>query len=207
MAARLHPAPPAQPEIVDLRRLSITDLEPLLREESAAWREELDWGFEKSAGLVRRFVDLRALNGSALLEGNQVTGYVYYVLEENKGLIGDLYVSRALRTREREDWLLRAALDPIITSSPNERVECQLMMLGPGHEQRPPYPEYVTTFERNFMRLNLKKAALGEGHLRRPMFVERWSDQYQDAAAHLIAAAYEGHIDSQINDQYRSVEG
>jgi len=207
MAARLHPAPPAQPEIVDLRRLSITDLEPLLREESAAWREELDWDFEKSADLVRRFVDLRALNGSALLEGNQVTGYVYYVLEENKGLIGDLYVSRALRTREREDWLLRAALNPIIASSPNERVECQLMMLSPGHEQRPPYPEYVTTFERNFMRLSLRKAALGEGHLRRPMFVERWSDQYQDAAAHLIAAAYEGHIDSQINDQYRSVEG
>ena len=207
MAARFHPALPAKPEIVDLRRVSILELEPLLREESAAWREELDWDFEKSADLVRRFVDLRALNGSALVEGNRVTGYVYYVLEENKGLIGDLYVSRAFRSREREDWLLRAALDPMIASSPNERVECQLMMLGPGHEQQPPYPEFVTTFERNFMRVNLRKATLREGRLRRPIFVERWSDQYQDPAAHLIATAYEGHIDSRINDQYRNVEG
>ena len=207
MAARLHPPLPAKPEIIDLRRLSTPELEPLLREESAAWREELDWDFEKSADLVRRFVDLRALNGSALLESNQVTGYVYYVLEENKGLIGDLYVSRAFRTREREDWLLRAALDPMITSSPNERVECQLMMLGPGHEAHPLYPEFLTTFERNFMRVNLRKAALREGHVRRPIFIERWSDHYQEAAAHLIAAAYEGHIDSRINDQYRSVEG
>jgi ribosomal protein S18 acetylase RimI-like enzyme len=207
MAARLHPALPAKPEIVDLRRVSIPELEPLLREESAAWREELDWDFEKSADLVRRFVDLRALNGSALVEGNRVTGYVYYVLEENKGLIGDLYVSRAFRTREREDWLLRAALDPMIASSPNERVECQLMMLGPDHEQRPPYPEFLTTFERNFMRVNLRKAALRESRIRRPIFVERWSDHYQDPAAHLIAGAYEGHIDSRINDQYRNVEG
>jgi ribosomal protein S18 acetylase RimI-like enzyme len=207
MAARLQPALPAKPEIIDLRRLSTLELEPLLREESAAWREELDWDFEKSADLVRRFVDLRALNGSALLEGRRVTGYVYYVLEENKGLIGDLYVSRTVRTREREDWLLRAALEPMVASSPNERVECQLMMLGPGHEQRPPYPEFVTTFERNFMRLGLRNAPLREGHLRRQIFVERWSDQYQEAAAHLIAAAYEGHIDSRINDQYRSVEG
>lgn len=207
MAARFHPELPAKPEIVDLRRLAIVEVEPLLREESAAWRDELDWDFEKSADLVRRFVDLRALNGSALMEGGRVTGYVYYVLEEKKGLIGDLYVSRALRTREREDWLLRAALDPIIASSQTERVECQLMMLGPGHEQRLPYPELLTTFDRNFMRVNLRQALLREGRPRRPIFVERWSDHYQDAAAHLIAAAYEGHIDSRINDQYRSVEG
>jgi ribosomal protein S18 acetylase RimI-like enzyme len=207
MAARLHPALPAKPEIIDLRCLSTVELDPLLREESAAWRDELDWDFEKSADLVRRFVDLRALNGSALLEGTRVTGYVYYVLEENKGLIGDLYVSRAVQSREREDWLLQAALDPMVTCSPNERVECQLMLLGPGHEQRPPYPEFVTTFERNFMRLNLRKAPLREGRLHRQIFVERWSDQYQEAAAHLIATAYKGHIDSRINDQYRSVEG
>ena len=55
MAARLHPSPPS-PELIDLRRLSARDLEPLLEEETAAWREELDWDFEKSADLVRRFV-------------------------------------------------------------------------------------------------------------------------------------------------------
>ena len=73
MAARLHPAPP-RAEVVDLRRLTARDLEPLLQEEIASWKGELEWDFEKSADLVRRFVDLRALNGSALLEGGQVVG-------------------------------------------------------------------------------------------------------------------------------------
>ena len=102
MAARLHPAPSRPPEIVDLRRLSARDLEPLLQEETAAWRNELDWDFDKSADLVRRFVDLRALNGSALVEDGDVAGYLYYVVEDNKGLIGDLYVRRELRTPDRE---------------------------------------------------------------------------------------------------------
>src|ERR1700730_9551590 len=102
MAARLHPTPSSTEEIVDLRRLSARELEPLLEEETTTWRDELEWDFEKSADLVRRFVELRALNGSALLERGEVTGYVYYVLEENKGLVGDLYVRRALRSVEPE---------------------------------------------------------------------------------------------------------
>ena len=89
MAARLHPAPDG-PEVVDLRRLCARDLQPLLEEECSAWRKELEWDFDKSADLVRRFVDMSALNGTALVEDGDVVGYMYYVLEEDKGLIGDL---------------------------------------------------------------------------------------------------------------------
>ena len=39
------------------------------------------------------------------------------------------------------------------------------------------------------------------------MYIEKWSDHYQDAAAQLIAAAYTGHVDSRINDQYRTSGG
>ena len=39
------------------------------------------------------------------------------------------------------------------------------------------------------------------------MYMEKWYDHYQDAAAQLIAAAYAGHIDSRINDQYRTSAG
>ena len=206
MAAR-HPAPSRGQEVIDLRRLPARELEPLLAEESAAWSEELEWDFEKSADLVRRFVDLRALNGSALLEGGAVTGYVYYVLEDNKGLIGDLYVRRALRSVDRENALLDAALAPIIASRQISRVECQLMMLQPATQRVMPHHEHLRTFERNFMRVPLGASELPEGRVRQPVYIERWSDHYQDAAAQLIAAAYAGHIDSQINDQYRSTAG
>src|SRR4051812_47820204 len=123
MAARLYPVPRA--EVVDLRRLTSRDLEPLLQEECAARAEELSWEFEKSADLVRRFVDMRALDGCALIENGGVAGYTYWVLEEDKGLIGGLYLRRGLRTPQREDILIEAALDPMMQSLPVARIESQ----------------------------------------------------------------------------------
>ena len=207
MAARLHPAPERHQELVDLRRLSSKDLAPMLEEECEAWRRELEWDFEKSADLVRRFVDMNALNGSALLEDGQVAGYMYYVLEEDKGLIGDLYVREGLRTVERENLLVAAALEAVMDCPTVTRIEAQLMLLR-HHPGRPaPRADCLTVFERNFMRIDLNRAELAKGNVRRPMYVEKWSDHYHDAASHLIAAAYFGHIDSRINDQYRSSAG
>jgi len=207
MASRLHFADLRPPERVDLRALNARDLEPLLTEEVAAWRDELEWQFDQSASLVRRFVDLRALNGSALLDHGRPTGYLYYVLEDNKALIGDLYLRRGYRTVEREDLLLRSALEAIVQNRQINRIESQLLMLAHAPERRIPLAEYSTVFDRNFMRAPLKEADLSEGRRRLRVRIERWSDQNHEAAAHLIAAAYENHIDSRINDQYRSVMG
>jgi ribosomal protein S18 acetylase RimI-like enzyme len=207
MAARLHPPLLRPPEIVDLRRLAARDLDGLLQEETDAWRDELEWDFEKSADLVRRFVDLRALNGCALTEDGEVTGYLYYVLEENKGLIGDLFVRKEWRTPEREVQLLDCGLTAIMGTRPINRIESQLMMLRHAEGRVIPRSDCVLASERNFMRIDLRRAELAEGRVRRPMYIEKWSDHYQEAAAQLIAAAYTGHVDSRINDQYRSAVG
>ena len=207
MAARLYPAPSRPTEIIDLRRLAARDLEPLLEEETLAWKEELDWDFEKSADLVRRFVDLRALNGAAIIDAGEVAGYLYYVLEENKGLIGDLYVRHAYRTWEREISLVEAALDGITANPSITRIESQLMMLRYEPGLRMPGDESLGLYERNFMRIDLRTVSLTEGRVRRPVYIEKWSDQHQDEASNLIAAAYNGHIDGRINDQYRTSGG
>jgi len=207
MAARLNPAFSRPPEIIDLRRLTARDLGPLLEEETAAWLDEMEWDFGKSAELVRRFVDLRALNGSALIEDGEVAGYAYYVLEDSKALIGDVYVRRASQTVARQNALLESALEPIMANSFIGRIESQLMMAGLAPGGAAPYADYLSVYERNFMRLDLGRAALAEGNVRRPMYLEKWSDHYQEAAAQAIAAAYVGHIDSRINDQYRSGGG
>ena len=205
MAARLHPEP--APQIVDLRRLQSRDLDGLLIEECDDWLEGLAWDFCKSADLVRRFVDMRALSGSALVEHGQVMGYMYYVLEDDKGLIGDLYVRRDARDCGLEEMLMEAALEPMMAMPGVIRIESQLMMLPHDPAHAMPRPEFASMYGRNFMRIDLTRAGLPKGHVRRPMYVERWTDHYNGAAAQLIADAYAGHTDSRINDQYRSVAG
>ena len=92
--------------IVDLRHLRPGDLDPLLDEETEVWRDTLDWDFRGSAGLVRRFLDMQALNGYSLVMNGHPVGYCYFVSEERKGLIGDLYVMKEFVTVENEERLL-----------------------------------------------------------------------------------------------------
>ncbi|HYL37264.1 MAG TPA: GNAT family N-acetyltransferase [Bryobacteraceae bacterium] len=208
MAARLEPAPAVlAPDLVDLRKLSSGHLENMLQEETRTWKQALDWDFKKSADLVRRFVDLRALSGCALVEAGEAVGYSYFVIEEHKGLIGDLYVRHAHRSVENENRLLAAVLEALVTGSQARRIESQLMMLLPGRASFPG-ADFLSTFERNFMLLDFSAAPpLAERSAHPRIHIEKWTDQYHDSAAQLIATAYAGHIDSRINDQYRSFSG
>ena len=207
MAAQLQATPdtPDTPDLVDLRQLTAHDLEPVLREEIASWHEDLEWDFQKSADLVRRFVDGRALSGLALRIHGSVAGYLYYVLEDRKGLIGDLYILREHRTAAREDLLLGTAVEAMVSSRVVTRIEAQLLMLDNVPARRIPRAAFAGAFERNFMRVDLVRPVASAPATVRPVRIEVFSDHDQDAAAQLIADAYHGHIDSRINDQYRSV--
>jgi len=192
---------------MDLRRISARDLHPVLEEEVAAWKQELSWDFEASAELVRRFVDLHALTGCALVSGGKVIGYAYYVLEDSKALVGGLYVRRQARSPALDRQLLDLVLREAMVNPSVRRIESQLMMAPLVPDHMLPFSQFATIFERNFMRLDLRSAKLDPRPLRRSVHFEKWSDAYQEAAARLVAKAYEGHIDSRINDQYCSVAG
>ncbi|HUP05475.1 MAG TPA: GNAT family N-acetyltransferase [Bryobacteraceae bacterium] len=207
MAARIYPALRVPSEVVDLRRLQSRDLEPLLSEEIAVWSTDLDWDFTKSADLVRRFVDMRSLSGAALVEDGEAVGYAYYVIEDEKALIGDIYVRRNWRTPEREEALLDCCMEGIAAQAGVRRVESQVMTLERPAGRALPGPGVSQIFERNFMRAEIADTALAAGMVRRLCYIEKWSSLYQDAAAHLIAAAYAGHVDGGINDQYRTPAG
>ncbi len=190
-----------------MRNLGASDLEPLLDEEIAAWSAELQWDFGKSAELVRRFVDMRALQGAAVVQEGRVLGYSYYVIEDTKALIGDLYVRSQERTAAREAALIEGAIQSLTEFPAVTRVEAQLMMLSFDPARTLPLNDHASVFERVFMRIPLSIARLEPAPASRPFYIETWSDFYQEGAAQAIAEAYEGHVDSLINDQYRTVHG
>jgi ribosomal protein S18 acetylase RimI-like enzyme len=209
MAARSDYRPvPLPTPLVDLRDLQPAHLDELLQEEGREWLSELDWDFEPSANLVRRFIAMRSLMGFAL-PGSAPTsprGYAYYVADEGKGLVGGLYLSRAHRTQENENLLLTAVLDALWRTPGLHRVEAQLMMLDSPLNREVPYSSRYRPHARMFLEVSL--AHIVTLPPRDPaMVVAPWSDNRRADAARLIASAYSGHIDSQINDQYRSPGG
>jgi ribosomal protein S18 acetylase RimI-like enzyme len=204
--AAVSESPPSR--IVDLRELRPGDLDSLLLEESQTWYDTLDWDFRASAALVRRFHDMQALNGNALLMNGYPVGYCYFVSEERKGLIGDLFVMKDFYTPENEAGLLESVVNRLIATPFVKRIESQLMMLRTGPGITLPQRQYVRAHLRNFMEVDLAEAVqLPQRKIEQSVLIDSWTERKQDDAAGLIVSAYQGHIDSQINDQYRSPAG
>ncbi|HVO98860.1 MAG TPA: GNAT family N-acetyltransferase [Bryobacteraceae bacterium] len=194
---------------VDLRSLELERLTPVLNEQIETWKAELDWDFTQSASLVRRFVQIHALTGNALvLPGyrGEVAGYSYYVCEEGKGLVGDLYLRHAYRSEGTERALLQASLDALFQTPGVRRVESQLLMLGDSQRYQVPYQTWLKSFPRLFLESPLS-AVFPARRLPSSISVVPWTGMLQEATGRLIAGSYRNHIDSEINDQYRSAIG
>ncbi len=207
MAALIDPMARG-PEIVELRHLSSWELDPLLLEETVEWQRELDWDFARPADLVRQFTDVHALTGYALLDRGEVAGYGYSVLEDHKGLIGDLYVRSAWRNGDYESRLFRSLLDNLIATPRVRRIESQLMLVDPSVARALQKERFVRTQERMLMSLDMAEAPpMPSGEAFERYHIEPWADYHHESAAGVIALAYANHVDSQINDQYRTLAG
>jgi len=193
-------------QIVDLRQLQSRALEGLFQEEAQHWLEELHWDYRPSLDLVRKFIDSRALGGYAAYDNGRMTGYGFYVLEDHKGLIGGLYVSPQYAQGPITQRLLTEMLATLRATPRLERIEAQLMPFGT--ELDPNFlSQYFRLHMRQFMLLPLAQAKLSGNPLSEGLRFDPWKDRALESAARLIQLAYADHVDSHINDQYRTEAG
>lgn len=210
--SRLQKSASAGPlEILDLRHFTSHDLRPLLEEEARVWARLLSWDYTSSSEMILRYVDAKVLPGYAAVENGRIRGYSFFVYEQNKGVIGDLFASAVLNGRggKVETQLLNHVVETLQQSPGIHRVEAQLLIHDSDLVSGPFVNAGFTRFRRLFMLLPLRRT---EGPLLniaapRGIEVRRWSEQDFNGTASVITAAYHGHVDSEINDQYRTVGG
>lgn len=203
-------APQVAPfELVELGRVRGRDLGALLEEERRLWAEDLHWDYRPSAEMIRRHVDAGTLPGVAALVHGRLAGYCFYILDETKGVLGDLYVlaeHRRLRPLGTPagvaTLLLERALAALEGAPRLRRVEAQLIPCG----TEPLAPVFLARDFRSFPRLflyrELRPAPPASAELPAGVSLRAWEDSYFAEMAELIVAAYRGHVDSHINDQY-----
>jgi len=222
-------------ELLDLRHFSAGSLRPLLDEESRIWSERLHWDYRGSAELLLQYLDSRVLPGYVAVENGRIVGYIFCVYEGHKAVVGDVFAlpignasrnllgSLAPETPDsaaevRNELLLR--LLEMVKSSPGiSRIESQLLLHPHGAHQRIFEDAGFEVHERIFMQWPIDPALdgapsdgfvpAGAAEVRLPagMSLRRWAESDLTPAARLIAACYEGHLDSHINEQYRTVTG
>lgn len=203
------------PEVLDLRQFRPAQLDPVLAAEAEEWLRELHWDYRSSLELIRQYIGARVLPGYVLAAGTpsqpRAQGYGFFVYEAQKGLIGDLFVHPASRggRQAEEQLLLRHMIETLQATPGLRRIEAQLMSYRPRELAASFAERQFRSFRRLFLHLDLRAAPLpaegASGGAAVP--VERWQSGLSEAAGSLIQRAYEGHIDSQINDQYRTLAG
>jgi len=192
--------------IVDLRQVNSRSLDVLFQEEARHWREELHWDYLPSIDLIKKFIDSHSLSGYVALQDGRPAGYGFYVLEDHKGLIGGLFVSSDFPQPSITQELLVEMFESLHATPHLERIEAQLMPFGT--ELDPTFlSKYFHLHTRQFMLLRIAEANLTAKPLSNGLRMETWSDRAFDSAARLIQLAYANHVDSEINDQYRSEAG
>ena len=160
--------------------------------------------------MILRYVDAKILPGYAAVDRGRVFGYSFFVYEGSKGVIGDLYVMNGTRLpdgRQVELRLLMHVIETLQQSPGIHRVEAQLLAHEANAVSRPFLDTGFQRHPRLFMVLPL-------GNLTQPQIpthpeaeIRPWSEaDYQPSAA-VITAAYRGHVDAQINDQYHTLSG
>jgi ribosomal protein S18 acetylase RimI-like enzyme len=192
--------------IVDLRQTTVRQIEPLLEEEARHWRDELHWDYRSALELIKRFMDAHALAGCVAFENGSAAGYSFYVLEEQKGLIGGLYVSAKFSQATIGQRLLDEMLFSMRAIPQLSRIEAQLMPFS-GPVEAPLSEQGFRLYSRQFMLQDLQKLPEAKAGVSAGMRLDRWNDRYFEPCAKLIYLAYANHIDGEINDQYRSRSG
>jgi ribosomal protein S18 acetylase RimI-like enzyme len=197
-------------EILDLRHFSSADLRPLLEDEARVWADLLCWDYSGSAEMILRYMDAKFLPGYAAVSRGKVFGYSFFVYESNKGVIGDLFVSageNGASKPEVESRLLTHVIETLQQSPGVQRIEAQLLAHESGAAAQPFIKQGFSRHARLFMSLPLATAQIDAKLIAADIEIRCWTEQDYQPSAQVITAAYKHHVDSQVNDQYRTLSG
>ncbi len=207
-------------DIRDLRLFTGRDLRPLLTREAVLWQQRLRWDYTQSIDLLLKYLDSRILPGFVAIDriSGQIGGYCFSVYETQKAVVGDVFASGD-DAPALEVTLLNHLL-PMLQHTPGvERIESQLLLESEGLQES--FLEHgFVSHRRLFLEADLPdpRELIPENSLVRrddekplqlppSLKLTRWLAPHYQPAGDLIHRCYEGHGDSQINDQYRSVQG
>jgi ribosomal protein S18 acetylase RimI-like enzyme len=192
-------------QVVDLCSVAPAELDDLWQHEVGLWRDRLRWDRSGIFTACRRALERGGLPGKVVRVGDQAIGYAYYVIAGRLGVISGLAVSPVWSTTTAGEALLKATIDDLRSQgvrrleSPFVSFDCPWLV--PMFER-----QGFRTYWREFLRLELRRP---QGPANPPTTVqfEPWGRAHLEEAARVMQAAYDGGVDAEIYELYRSLDG
>jgi ribosomal protein S18 acetylase RimI-like enzyme len=192
-------------QVVDLGGVAAVELDDLWQHEVGLWRDRLLWDRSDILKACRCALERGGLPGKVVRVGGQAIGYAYYVIAGRIGVIASLVVSPVSGAMAAGEALLKATIDDLRgkgvrrLESPFVSFDCPWLV--PAFER-----QGFRTYWREFLRLELRRP---QGLANQPttVQVEPWDGAHLEEAARVMQAAYDGGVDAEIYELYRSIDG
>jgi ribosomal protein S18 acetylase RimI-like enzyme len=195
----------------DLKYIPISHLEesillPLMQEEEKVWLADLGWDYSPIREILVSFVKQKLLPGYVAVKEKEAVGYIYFLVNQSKGIIGALYASRMNHSQEAVEELLSLTISCLKDSQNIKRVEAQIM---PFHNLNltATFTKYgFSYYPRYYLDLDL------DAYTKRTEFstLEKtipWSSAFIERAAEMTLFSYRNQTDAEICEDYRTKTG
>lgn len=210
----------AEAGIIPMCDADLIGLEALFDEQCREWLSLLHWDYTGPSRMIRQVARQRELDGFVAMSGSRTIGLAYYVVEDQRGSIGDIYVARDWRGAGVDRQLLAAILDELERGPRLRRIESQCVSIDNDGAGDLFAARGFDGFERFYMMKDLRQGADDERGVAsaRPapaaygldtadMLVRGWQEADFAQAARVIHQSYRGRSDSRINRQYKTEAG
>ena len=194
-----------QIQVVDLCCVTAAELEDLWRHEVRLWRDRLLWDVSAACAALRRVVERGGLPGKAVRVNARTVGYAYYGVAGHLGVISGLVVSPDWHGTPVGETLLQKTVGDLrrkgVSRIESPFVSVDYPWLAPALER-----EGFRTYWREVLRFDLRQAR-GPAHAAAMVSLEPWRETHLREAAAILQASYDGGVEAEIHQQYRTVDG
>jgi ribosomal protein S18 acetylase RimI-like enzyme len=190
-----------------LKNMDAAHLLPLMEEEEQKWLSDLGWDYSPIRNILLTFIKQKLLPGYvAVVNEKDAVGYIYFLVNQSKGIIGALYAAKMNGTQAISNELLSNTIACLKDYANINRIEAQIM---PFHDLNltdifmqngfQHYPRY-------YMELDLNSYN-GSVDLSLQKFMQPWDSAHLERAGEMTFFSYRNQIDAEICEDYRSQSG
>ncbi len=179
---------------------------PLMEEEEQVWMDELGWDYSPVRQILASFIRQNLLPGYVAVQKNIAVGYIYFLMNPSKGIIGAIYVKATVDSREITEKLLALAISSLKDSPKIRRVEAQIMPFNDIDLIEIFTRNSFHYFPRHYLSLDFN------ARIQRPSGVSKhrivpWNSSNLISVSEILLKSYFNQTDAVICADYRTTSG
>lgn len=188
-------------KLENLSSVELPQVAPLLEDEVELWSRKLKWDYSATSEFLRNYIKTGLLPGVVLFDNNRPVGYAYFVVDDDRAIIGNIFVPEKFWGEGYEEFIATGLCSAIQQTDVINRIESQIMMFSGADIATSFKDAGFSVFKRSFLSLELSR---WESNKKQPrgFSISRWQQQILAESSRLVCDSYKGSVDNVLSSSF-----